>query len=108
MVIDANRLRVGEDFTFNGSAETEAASSSTAAAGTDNLTGGAKTTSSFRLPGPVGLDDVVVGGGGIDQLALRGDYNVTFGANQWSASSRSLWSRLRHRSAISATATITI
>ena len=42
MVIDANRLRVGEDFTFNGALESNGSFFIYGGGGTDNLTGGAK------------------------------------------------------------------
>jgi Ca2+-binding RTX toxin-like protein len=40
MTVDANRLRVGEDFTFNGSAETDGKFFIYGGGGTDNLLGG--------------------------------------------------------------------
>ncbi|HEX8126552.1 MAG TPA: Calx-beta domain-containing protein [Allosphingosinicella sp.] len=83
MVVDANRLRSGEDFTFNGSAETDGSFFIYGGGGTDNLTGGAKNdVFLFGAQGQWGPGDVVTGGGGIDQLALRGDYAITFGAGQ--------------------------
>jgi Ca2+-binding RTX toxin-like protein len=84
MVIDANRLRVGEDFTFNGSAETDGSFFIYGGGGTDNLTGSANDdVFLFGAQGQWGASDVVNGGPGLnDQLALRGDYTVTFGAGQ--------------------------
>ncbi|HEX8466469.1 MAG TPA: Ig-like domain-containing protein, partial [Allosphingosinicella sp.] len=83
MIIDANRLRVGEDFTFNGSAETNGSFFIYGGGGTDNLTGGAKNdVFLFGAQGQWGSTDRLDGGGGIDQLALRGDYTITFGATQ--------------------------
>jgi Ca2+-binding RTX toxin-like protein len=83
MVIDANRLRMGEDFTFNGSAETDGSFFIYGGSGTDNFTGGAKNdVFLFGAQGQWGSSDVLSGGGGIDQLALRGDYTITFGATQ--------------------------
>ncbi|HEX8308136.1 MAG TPA: Calx-beta domain-containing protein, partial [Allosphingosinicella sp.] len=83
MIIDANRLRVGEDFTFNGSAETDGSFFIYGGGGTDNLTGGAKNdVFLFGAQGQWGSTDRLDGGGGIDQLALRGDYTITFGATQ--------------------------
>ncbi|HEX8307524.1 MAG TPA: M10 family metallopeptidase C-terminal domain-containing protein, partial [Allosphingosinicella sp.] len=83
MVVDANRLRVGEDFTFNGSAETDGSFFIYGGGGDDRLTGGAKNdVFIFGGQGQWGSGDVVVGGAGIDQLALRGNYTITFGAGQ--------------------------
>jgi hypothetical protein len=83
MVVDANRLRADEDFTFNGSAETDGSFFIYGGGGTDKLTGGSNNdVFLFGAQGQWGSDDVLTGGGGIDQLALSGDYTVTFGANQ--------------------------
>ncbi|HEX8308566.1 MAG TPA: M10 family metallopeptidase C-terminal domain-containing protein [Allosphingosinicella sp.] len=83
LVVDANRLRVGEDFTFNGSAETDGSFFIYGGGGDDRLTGGAKNdVFIFGGQGQWGSGDVVVGGAGIDQLALRGNYTITFGAGQ--------------------------
>jgi predicted extracellular nuclease len=82
-IIDANRLRVGEDFTFNGSAETDGSFLIYGGHGTDNLTGGSNTdVFLFGASGQWGSSDIVNGGGGTDQLALRGDYSIVFGAGQ--------------------------
>jgi hypothetical protein len=87
MVVDANRLRPGEDFTFNGSAETDGSFWIYGGRGTDQLTGGSQsdlflfgTDGSGQLRW--GASDTVDGGAGIDQLALRGNYTIVFGANQ--------------------------
>ncbi|HEX8126090.1 MAG TPA: calcium-binding protein, partial [Allosphingosinicella sp.] len=83
MVVDANRLRPGEDFTFNGSAETDGSFFIYGGGGTDLLTGGAKNdVFIFGGQNQWGSADVVTGGAGIDQLALRGNYTITFGAGQ--------------------------
>ncbi|HEX8308565.1 MAG TPA: M10 family metallopeptidase C-terminal domain-containing protein [Allosphingosinicella sp.] len=83
LAVDANRLRVGEDFTFNGSAETDGTFFIYGGGGDDRLTGGAKNdVFIFGGQGQWGSGDVVVGGAGIDQLALRGNYTITFGAGQ--------------------------
>jgi VCBS repeat-containing protein len=82
-IIDANRLRPGEDFTFNGSAETDGSFLIYGGGGTDNLTGGSNTdVFLFGAAMQWGASDVVNGGGGTDQLALRGDYVIVFGAGQ--------------------------
>ena len=83
LVVDANRLVAGEDLTFNGSAETDGSFFIYGGGGTDTLTGGAgNDVFLFGVDGQWGANDRVVGGAGIDQLALRGNYTVTFGANQ--------------------------
>jgi hypothetical protein len=85
MIVDANRLRLGEDFTFNGSAETDGSFLIYGGGGTDILAGGAgNDIFLFGSQGQWGTSDVLVGGAGIDQLALRGDYSITFGAAQLS------------------------
>ncbi|MGZ8997520.1 MAG: M10 family metallopeptidase C-terminal domain-containing protein, partial [Allosphingosinicella sp.] len=84
MVVDANRLRAGEDFIFDGSAETDGVFFIFAGLGVDTLTGGAKNdVFYFGEGGKWGSSDTVNGGpGGTDQLALRGNYTITFGATQ--------------------------
>jgi Ca2+-binding RTX toxin-like protein len=84
MVIDANRLQAGENFTFDGSAETDGSFFIYGAGGVDNLTGGAQNDIFlFGELGQFGANDVVDGGpGGLDQLGLRGDYTIAFGATQ--------------------------
>jgi Ca2+-binding RTX toxin-like protein len=83
LVIDANRLRAGEDLTFDGSAETDGSFFIYGGAGTDILFGGANNdVFLFGAWGQWNPADVVVGGSGIDQLALRGNYSLTFGAGQ--------------------------
>ncbi len=83
LVVDANRLRVSEDFTFDGSAETDGSFFIYGGLGTDDLTGGAKNDIFlFGAAGQWGASDRIVGGGGLDQLALRGDYTIAFGATQ--------------------------
>jgi Ca2+-binding RTX toxin-like protein len=83
LVVDANRLRLGEDFTFNGSAESNGSFFIYGGNGTDLLTGGAKNdVFIFGGQGQWGSTDIVTGGAGIDQLALRGNYTIVFGAGQ--------------------------
>ncbi|HEX8573313.1 MAG TPA: M10 family metallopeptidase C-terminal domain-containing protein [Allosphingosinicella sp.] len=83
MVVDANRLALGEDFTFNGSAELDGSFFIYGGGGTDLLTGGAgNDVFLFGAWGQWNASDVVTGGAGIDQLALRGNYSLTFGAGQ--------------------------
>ena len=70
--------------TFNGSAETDGAFFIFAGLGVDTLTGGAKNdVFYFGEGGQWGSSDTVNGGpAGTDQLALRGNYSITFGATQ--------------------------
>jgi Ca2+-binding RTX toxin-like protein len=83
LVVDANRLRAGEDLTFDGSAETDGSFFVYGGGGTDILFGGANNdVFLFGAWGQWNPADVVVGGSGIDQLALRGNYSLTFGAGQ--------------------------
>jgi Ca2+-binding RTX toxin-like protein len=83
LVIDANRLRAGENFTFDGSAESDGSFFIYGGGGTDILFGGANNdVFLFGAWGQWNPADVVVGGAGIDQLALRGNYSLTFGAGQ--------------------------
>jgi Ca2+-binding RTX toxin-like protein len=83
LTVDANRLRPGEDLIFDGSSETDGSFFIYGGGGADLLTGGAKNdVFIFGGQGQFGSGDVVTGGGGIDQLALRGNYTITFGAGQ--------------------------
>jgi hypothetical protein len=83
LVVDATALLIGEDFTFNGSAEMDGAFTIGGGRGTDTLTGGAGADLFlFHKEGQWGASDSVNGGGGQDELAFRGNYTVTFGAAQ--------------------------
>ena len=85
LTVDANRLRPGEDFTFNGAAETDGNFFTVGGNGVDLVTGGAQSdTFLFGENGQFGASDVVNGGpgGSNDQLGLRGNYTITFGAGQ--------------------------
>lgn len=87
--IQANMLRVGENFTFNGSAETDGSFLIYGGFGNDNLTGGAGNDGFFFGPSRFGGGDFVIGGAGTsDQLGLQGDYTggnaVLFGGSQLS------------------------
>jgi Ca2+-binding RTX toxin-like protein len=83
LVVDANRLRPGENLTFNGSTEADGSFFIYGGGGNDLLTGGArKDVFIFGHQGQWGTGDIVTGGAGVDQLALRGNYTITFGANQ--------------------------
>ncbi|MEA3001238.1 MAG: hypothetical protein QOH81_26, partial [Sphingomonadales bacterium] len=83
-IVDANRLRAGEDFTFDGSAERDGSFFIYGGGGTDNLTGGLGNDAFyFGEGGQFGASDHVDGGpGGTDQLGLRGSYTIVFGATQ--------------------------
>ena len=83
LVVDANRLRPGEDLTFNGSAESDGSFFIYGGGGNDLLTGGSRNdVFIFGHQGQWGTGDIVTGGAGVDQLALRGNYTIVFGANQ--------------------------
>jgi Ca2+-binding RTX toxin-like protein len=87
MQIDGVRLRVGENFTFDGSAETDGSFLVWAGKGTDDLKGGAGNDGFlFRGNGNWSAADKVDGGAGIDQLGIRGNYAganaIVFGAGQ--------------------------
>jgi len=83
LIVDANRLRSTENFTFDGSAELDGGFFIFAGKGVDRLIGGAQAdVFLFRGPGNFTAADRVNGGGGFDELVLRGDYTgdyaVTF------------------------------
>ena len=82
MVVDGAQLQVGEDFTFDGSAETDGAFRLWGGMGLEDLTGGAMSDQFYFSSGRFGADDKVDGGGSRDQLGLRGDYTLEFGADQ--------------------------
>jgi Ca2+-binding RTX toxin-like protein len=85
VIVDANRLRAGEDFTFNGSAETDGGFFVWGGGGVDILTGGSMTDIFYFGENlQFGANDTVDGGGGTDQLGLRGNYTIVFGAGQLS------------------------
>lgn len=75
-------LGAGENFTVNGSAETNGNLRMFGGLGTDTFIGGALDDGFYFGPGKWGAGDSVVGGGGTnDQLALDGDYSVSIGAS---------------------------
>ena len=83
LTIDGSRLRAGEDFIFDGSAETDGGFYVGAGNGANDLTGGARTDVFLFAPQvSFGADDVLHGGGAIDQLALRGNFTIAFTATQ--------------------------
>ena len=82
LTIDGSPLRAGENLTVNGSAETDGSLWIYAGGGTDALTGGHGNDVFLFGQGKLGASDHVDGGPGTDQLALRGNYTITFGATQ--------------------------
>lgn len=82
--VNGANLRVGEDFTFDGSAETDGAFLVYGGNGVDNLTGGSgNDIFFFAHGGQWGASDQVHGGGGYDGIFLRGDYSIVFGATSF-------------------------
>ena len=82
--VNGANLRVGEDFTFDGSAETDGAFLIYGGNGVDDLTGGnGNDIFFFAHGGQWGASDEVHGGGGYDGLFLRGDYTIVFGATSF-------------------------
>ena len=85
MTFDGAQLRVGEDFTFRGAAETDGSYRVIGGLGTDDFVGGSQSDAFLFNNGAFGMSDIVNGGAGTarDQLALRGDYTfLMFGAGQ--------------------------
>lgn len=84
LTLDANRLGVGENVTFDGSAETDGAYFVYAGLGVDDYVGGARGDTFLFRDGGLTASDRIDGGGGFDQIGLRGHYAganaVTFGA----------------------------
>jgi uncharacterized protein len=78
LTFNANGLQAGEDFTFNGSAESDGAFRFFGGMGTENLTGGAMNDGFFfgGTRFDVAADKVDGFAGDDDQLGLRGDFNT--------------------------------
>ncbi|HYJ82622.1 MAG TPA: hypothetical protein VEW26_07265, partial [Allosphingosinicella sp.] len=75
--INGSALLAGEDFTFDGSAETDAKFVVYGGRGTDDLTGGdGNDIFFFAEGGRFAAGDVVDGGDGYDGLFLRGNYTI--------------------------------
>jgi uncharacterized protein (TIGR01370 family) len=71
-------LLAGQNFTVNGSAETNGAIITYGGLGVDTITGGAGNDGFYFGPNKYGASDTVTGGAGTnDQLALDGDYTIT-------------------------------
>ena len=84
VIIDAGQLLVGEDFTFNASAETDGSYRLWGGQGTDVLTGGQGSDFFFFSADRFNTGDRIDGGGGtaMNQISLLGDYTIALGANQ--------------------------
>ena len=82
MTIFAGNLGAGQNFTFNGSAETDGFFRTFGGLGTDNIIGSQQSDGFYFGPGKWQSGDTVIGGGGTnDQLALDGDYTLTIGSS---------------------------
>jgi Ca2+-binding RTX toxin-like protein len=76
LTVMAAGLLPGEDLSFDGSAETNGGFRIFAGRGNDHLTGGGGSDGFFfGADGNLTAADAVTGGGGIDTLALRGNYS---------------------------------
>ncbi len=80
--IDAARLRAGEDFTFNSSAETDGWYRIAGGAGVDDLTTGSRSDSFHFTAATWGAGDRINAGAGTDQLGLQGNFTIAFGGGQ--------------------------
>jgi Ca2+-binding RTX toxin-like protein len=83
LIVNAQSLRAGEDFTFNGSAETDGRFLIYGGHGVDILTGGAGVDVFFFEGQRWGPDDRVNGGGGRDAVVISagsGLAHIEFGA----------------------------
>ncbi len=82
MTVFAGNLGAGQNFTFNGSAESDGFFRTFGGLGTDIITGGTQSDGFYFGPDKWQAGDSVVGGlGGNDQLALDGSYTSTIGAS---------------------------
>jgi Ca2+-binding RTX toxin-like protein len=78
--INGSALLVGEDFTFDGSAETNASFVVYGGNGKDTLTGGLGNDIFFLAEDRFASGDTVNGGSGYDGMFLRGNYTIDFNA----------------------------
>ena len=78
--INGAALLEGEDFTFDGSAETDAKFVVYGGKGTDTLTGGLGNDIFFYAEERFATGDTVNGGPGYDGMFLRGNYTIDFNA----------------------------
>jgi len=78
--VNGAALLAGEDFTFNGSAETDAKFVVYGGKGTDTFTGGLGNDIFFFAEERFATGDTVNGGVGYDGMFLRGNYTIDFNA----------------------------
>jgi serralysin len=78
--INGAALLAGEDFTFDGSAETDAKFVVYGGKGKDTLTGGLGNDIFFYAEERFATGDTVNGGAGYDGMFLRGNYTIDFNA----------------------------
>ena len=78
--VNGTALLEGEDFTFNGSAETNAKFVVYGGKGKDTLTGGLGNDIFFFAEERFATGDTVNGGDGYDGMFLRGNYTIDFNA----------------------------
>jgi Ca2+-binding RTX toxin-like protein len=78
--INGSALLAGEDFTFDGSAETDALFVVYGGKGRDTLTGGLGNDIFFYAEDRFASGDTVNGGAGYDGMFLRGNYTIDFTA----------------------------
>jgi Ca2+-binding RTX toxin-like protein len=80
--VNASTLKAGENFTFDGHAETNGSFFLYGGKGVDIFTGGSGADVFFFVEdGRYAPTDHVDGGGGADAMVLRGDYNLTLSAD---------------------------
>jgi Ca2+-binding RTX toxin-like protein len=77
LIVNAQSLRAGEDFTFDGSAETDGKFLVYGGHGVDDLTGGAGVDVFFFEGSRWGAGDTVDGGAGRDALVISGGNGLT-------------------------------
>ncbi|MBY0282514.1 MAG: hypothetical protein K2W81_00970 [Sphingomonas sp.] len=83
LVIYAGNLAVGNNFTFNGSAETNGTFRVYGGSGVDNITTGAGNDGIYFGPGKFAASDFINAGAGTnDQVGLDGNYVVTISGTQ--------------------------